>query len=191
MGNQEWLAENLDYKFEYNGEPLPVNGSGTPSTPAAWYYSRNEESYGIDGTYKCGLLYNGYAVDYLEANKATLLPSGWHVPSTSEWETMQEHIGGSSAGGTKLKAIPGSLDGSWPSESWGGTDDYKFTAYPSGDMWKGNFHDIGVAAQFWTTTVKPDSYVCGYELLENSPAVTETGSRKTAASSIRLVKTLS
>lgn len=191
MDNQEWLAENLDYKFEYNGEPLPVNGSGTPSTPAAWYYARNEESYGIDGTYKCGLLYNGYAVDYLEANKATLLPSGWHVPSKSEWETMQEHIGGSSVGGTKLKAIPGSLDGNWPSESWGGTDDYEFTAYPGGEMWGGDFHDIGVAAQFWTTTVKTGSYVWGYMLLETSPAVGEIASQKTFANSIRLVKTLS
>lgn len=191
MDNQEWLAENLDYKFEYNGAQIPVGGSGTPYTPAAWYYSNNEESYGIDGTYKCGLLYNGYAVDYLEANKATLLPSGWHVPSKSEWETMQEHIGGTSVGGTKLKAIPGSLDGNWPSERWGGTDDYEFTAYPGGEMWGGDFHDIDIAAQFWTTTVSTGSYVYGYMLLETSPAVTLITSQKTGANYIRLVKTLS
>lgn len=191
MDNQEWLAENLDYKFEYNGAPLPVGGSGTPSTPAAWYYSNNEESYGIDGTYKCGLLYNGYAVDYLEANKATLLPAGWHVPSKSEWETMQEHIGGSSVGGTKLKAIPGSLDGNWPSERWGGTDVYEFTAYPGGEMWKGDFHHIDTDTQFWTTTVKTGSYVWAYMLQETSPVLFESSSLKTAANSIRLVKTLS
>ncbi len=132
IGNQEWLAENLDYKFSYNGSTLPIGRSGTPSTPAAWYYNNNEASYGIDGTYKCGLLYNWYAAKYLDDNKATLLPSGWHVPTLSEWNTLITNVGGISVAGLNLKAAENTVTSNWPDSQWGGNNTYGFNSLPAG-----------------------------------------------------------
>jgi len=151
IGNQEWMAENLDYKFSYNGSTIPVGGSGAPSTPAAWYYDNDETSYGIDGTYKCGLLYNWYAAKYLEDNKATLLPNGWHVPTSNDWNTLLTEVGDISTAGTKLKALNNSVNGSWPT-GWNGTDDYGFNGIPSGDRYDSIYYDINSSCTYWTST---------------------------------------
>ncbi len=143
IGNQLWMAENLDYAWS----GLSIGGNGTPTTAHAWYYSNNKSSYGIDGTYKCGLLYNWYAVKYLNDNKDTLLPNGWYVPTESEWDSLTTYIGASTAG-TKLKALNNSITGSWPS-TWNGTDDYGFSEVPGG-YYDGGFYGDGTRTRVWT-----------------------------------------
>lgn len=185
IGNQLWMAENLDYKFKYNGSTLPVGGSGTPSTPAAWYYNNNETDYGIDGTYKCGLLYNGYAAKYLNDNKVTLLPEGWHIPTSDEWTTLANSVGSSTAG-TKLKALDGSAGNNWPS-GWNGTDDYGFKALPAGSMHDEMFANLDVYANFWSSTVRNSS--SSYGVYFDSYSVMNSGYYGYLnAISVRLVK---
>lgn len=153
IGNQLWIAENLDYKFDVNGSQIPIGGSDQPTTPHAWYYNNDEASYGIDGTYKCGLMYNWYAADYLEQNKSTLLPDGWHVPSKTEWQTLLTTAGGDSIALPKIKALDNSITSNWPSQ-WNGTDDYGFKLLPGGS----GFSDIGSRTNLWTATVDDSSY---------------------------------
>lgn len=141
IGGVTWLAENLDYKFS----GCNIGGSGTPSTPNAWYYNNDEATYGIDGTRKCGLLYNWYAVKLLNDNKATLCP-GWHVPTDDEWTALANAVGGTGVAGTRLKAA----DVSWAT-SWGGTDDYGFGVLPAG-YYSGSFRYVGSFASFWPVT---------------------------------------
>lgn len=149
-----WMCQNLDYKFSYNGSTLPIGVGGNLTTPAAWYYNNDEATYGIDGTYKCGLLYNWYAVKYLNDNRATLIP-GWHVASDAEWDALATAVGGTSIGATKLKALDNSVTSNWPS-GWGGTDDYGFSALPvgtrSGTDGGSSFDEFGSSVYFWTAT---------------------------------------
>lgn len=146
IGNLLWLAENLDYKFS----GCDIGPTGSPSTPAAWYYNNDEATYGING-YKCGLLYNWYAVDYLNNHLSELgVPSGWHVPTDGEWTSLANAVGGTSTAGTKLKALDSSVTSSWPS-GWNGTDDYGFGVLPAGG-YGGSFSNVGSYASFWTTT---------------------------------------
>ncbi len=146
IGNQLWMSENLDWKFPYNGGTLPVGGSsGTPSTEHAWYYNNDETTYGIDGTYKCGLLYNWYATMYLENNKSTLLPEGWHVPSASEWNILI-----ATATSSQLRATDNLVTENWPS-GWNGTNDYGFNVLPAG-RYNGSFLDFNGMTVFWTST---------------------------------------
>lgn len=145
IGNQLWMAENLDYKFDVNGNQIPIGGSSAPTTPAAWYYNNNETDYGIDGTYKCGLLYNWYAAKYLDDNKTTLLPNGWHVPTASEVNTLITASEVSGTYGDKLKALDNSVVQGFPSD-FSGTDDYGFSVLPSGysDLrYSGKFYALG------------------------------------------------
>ena len=141
IGNQQWMAENLDYKFS----GCAIGEGISASEPRANYYQNNEATYGDNGN-RYGLLYNWIAVNYLETHKDELLPSGWHVPSKTEWDTLIAEVGGASVAGTKLKSTTG-----WSSGNGDGT--YGFDAYPAGQRNKNSsFMDVGYNAYFWTAT---------------------------------------
>ena len=183
IGNQLWMAENLDYVFDYEGNPLPVGGSDiTVTTPAAWYYNNDKTNYGIDGTYKCGLLYNWYAAKYLHDNRATLLPDGWHVPSSSEWATLLTTAGGMNYAGPKLRALNNSVTSNWPS-NWNGTDDYGFNALPSGS-YTGGFDQYFYG---WNLYEMSSAQAC-YMRISSANTVEENFSPKYTGYSLRLVK---
>jgi len=147
IGTQEWMAENLDFRFDYNGSPLPLNNSGTSNSPAAYYYNYdNIGTYVHGGSYNTGLLYNWHAVDYLNTNRNTLCP-GWHVPSDDDFNKLFRAVGGNSSAGTKLKYDqPG-----W-APSWRGDDTYEFSATPSG-IYTGNFANLSTELRLWSSTV--------------------------------------
>lgn len=188
IGNQEWLAENLDFKFQYNGSTLPIGSSGTPSTPAAWYYNNDEATYGIDGTYKCGLLYNWYAAKYLDDNKSTLLPNGWHVPTLAEFDELAATVGGSESAGPKLKALDSSITSNWPS-GWNGTDDYGFSGLPGG-YYAGSFNLIGSYTRIGTVTESSTSGQTLGRTLGSSTRLGTFDSLKFEGFYLRLVKSL-
>lgn len=184
IGNQYWLAENLDWKFDVNGSQIPIGSGGVPTTPAAWYYSNNEAAYGIDGTYKCGLLYNWYAAKYLDDNKATLLPSRWRVATNDDWTTLIAYVGGETVAGTKLKAS----NVSWAA-SWNGTDDYGFGILPAGS-YNGDFYEAGYSAYCRNVTELNSNY--SYTQYFNDGSQVFNGSNlKSNAGSLRLVRTIS
>jgi uncharacterized protein (TIGR02145 family) len=167
-----WLAENLDFKF------CNIGGSGTPSTANAWYYDNNETTYGWNG-YKCGLLYNWYAVKVLNDKRAELCP-GWHVPTNDEWTALANAVGGTSTAGTKLKAA----NVSWATD-WGGTDDYGFAGLPAG-YYSSSFISVGSYAFFWTSTESgSDGY---YQFFDKGAKLHWNADRKNFGYSVRLVK---
>lgn len=185
IGNQEWLAENLD--FAWDGLPVPTSTARTKNTPQAMYYNYDESTYGWDG-YKCGLLYNWYAVKYLEDNKSTLIP-GWHVPTKSEYESLKTAIesgGSTNTAGTKLKAKDNTAASNWPS-GWNGTDDYGFNVLPAGrydDFWE----TIGIYAQIWAASEMDDKYAHLVFFNKNWTTMDFADNYKIQQSSVRLVR---
>lgn len=181
IGGATWLAENLDFKFS----GCEIGPSGSPSTPAAWYYNNDESIYGIDGTRKCGLLYNWYACQFLNADRSKLVP-GWHVPTFDEWDALANAVGGTGVAGTRLKAIDGAADGSWPT-GWNGTDDYGFAAFPAGRWYSGSFDNLGINAFFWTANEY--DYSSAYRRgFDTGASMGSDYTEKTRALSVRLVK---
>lgn len=181
IGNQYWLAENLDYKFD----GCTIAASGTPSTPAAWYYSNDESTYGRDG-YRCGLLYNHYAVMYLEENKATLLPSGWRVPSEDDWDALISATGDVENAGIMLKAS----NVSW-APNWYGTDDFGMNIIPTGE--RDDEADFGMRLNntcFWTTHIGENntSYAWQKVILYNVTTVGRRLPSRVYGGPLRLVK---
>jgi uncharacterized protein (TIGR02145 family) len=150
IGNQTWLAENLDYVFDgctLGTQSNPMS-SATDNTPAmACYPDYDQATYGADG-----LLYNWAAVNLLETNKSTICP-GWHVPTTEEWNTLVNTAG--ARAGQKLTdpSMHGSeLDGT----TWTGTDEYGFGALPAGFWRPQGFQGRGMWCYFWTITPRPN-----------------------------------
>jgi uncharacterized protein (TIGR02145 family) len=136
IGSQVWMAQNLNYKVD-----------------SSWCYSNS-----ADSCAKYGRLYQWAAVMGLDASynsklwsgtlpRQGICPSGWHVPSDSEWSTLTTYIGGDSSAGTKLKST-----GGWYN-SGNGTDTYGFRGLPAGiRLNDSSFAIVGNNAYFWSAS---------------------------------------
>lgn len=148
IGNQVWMAENLDFAWE----GLTVGGAWDSSIAKAWYPNNDEETYGFSGEHY-GLLYNLKAKEYLQDNRATLIP-GWHVPNEEDFRALFTYMGitGHDDGGygtiydnagTQLKA----------SYDWNGTDIYDFDWKPAGHYTPSGTDGLGQVGELWSSTV--------------------------------------
>ena len=91
-------------------------------------------------------MYNWYAV---ETEK--LCPTGWHVPTDSEWTVLTDYLaadGHSGAEGNALKSTSG-----WNSGG-NGTDDYGWNGLPGGYRYDddGYFYLIGNNGYWWSSS---------------------------------------
>lgn len=175
IGGNEWLSENLDFKF--SGLVVGNTSGASSSQPRGNYYNNDEATYGVNGN-KYGLLYNWIAVKYLENNKSSLIP-GWHVPTTDEWDLLATAVGGASVAGTKLKSSTDWLSGA-------GTNDYDFSALPAG-YYYGIFGGLGTKANFWTST-EYNSTNAWYRGFATNASMDSYNPSKADQYSVRLVK---
>jgi uncharacterized protein (TIGR02145 family) len=152
IGNQTWMAENLNY-----------NASGSKCYD-------NQES----NCAQYGRLY-----DWTTAR--TVCPSGWHLPTQAEWNTLRTAVGGSATAGTKLKAISGWWDGN-------GTDAYGFAALPGGRGYEdGYFSDAGSLGRWWSASDIDASLAYAIEMNLNGGTDWDN-SKKSRLFSVRCLK---
>lgn len=166
IGNQFWLAENLDFKFD--GLDVPTSSASYPATPQAMYYNYDEATYGVNGN-KYGLLYNWFAVKYLKDRKDTendLIP-GWHVPTKNEWDELINAAGGMLDAANKLKSTTGWNPNPPEIPNGNGTDDYGFSIVPAGIRDFG-FSSVGNQAFFWTSTIADTQNAYRYVFYQSS-----------------------
>ncbi|MDR0518130.1 MAG: hypothetical protein LBH25_13915 [Fibromonadaceae bacterium] len=110
INTQTWMAENLNY----NAKSSKCYGEGDKRTPAKEVQTNCT---------KYGRLY-----DWKTAINAC--PSGWHLPTSKEWEELDSYADMYLDGAGKyLKATSGWYKGS---VDHNGTDDFGFAALPSG-----------------------------------------------------------
>lgn len=164
IGNQVWMAENLDYAFQ--------------TTDPESYYTYYDNS----DTYKDrGLLYNHYAAMDLNQNRATLCP-GWHLPTVAEFETLIAYIG--DGAGKKLKSTTG-----WANDG-NGTDDYGFNGKPAGLYGYGGtgYELLDIQAWYWTQNAYPGVDRYTRVLRYNDDSFVSGRADKLSRCSIRLIK---
>jgi len=145
IGTQTWMAENLKTTKYNDGTAIPLVTNSTEwsnlTTPGYCWYNNDEASY--KNTY--GALYNWYTV-----NTEKLCPTGWHVPTDSEWVTLTDYLGGISVAGGKLKET-GTTH--WKNPNTGATNESGFTALPGGYRSNdGAFDDVGYYGSWWSST---------------------------------------
>ena len=113
-----WMAQNLNYKVE-----------------GSYAYDDNESN-----RKKLGLLYT-----WKPAKKAC--PSGWHLPTDSEWSLLVSQFGGTDKAGETLKSVKG-----W-TEDGNGTNSSGFNALPGGQRKPdGSYMLLGALGYFWTSS---------------------------------------
>ena len=151
IGEQCWFSENCRY--------LPAVSPTSASSPT----SPNYYVYGYEGTdvtaaqsttnYETyGVLYNWPAV-----MTEGICPSGWHIPSDGEWQTMEISLGMSESEaasegwrvtdeGFQMKSTSGWNNGGNGSNSSG------FTGLPGGGCYSSGFYYDGVAGSWWSSS---------------------------------------
>jgi uncharacterized protein (TIGR02145 family) len=172
IGTQIWMNSNLNVVNYNDGTPVGTNFIGT-----AGAYSWYSNSFPTWGQYYGGL-YNWYAV-----NTGKLCPSGWHVPTQAEWNTLITTAGGTLVAGKKLKSCrtvtygcPTTLDPRWDADANDfGTDDFGFAALPAGRAYisSGNllFERVRTRTRFWASTQNDVSNGDTYEFNDNSSGI--------------------
>jgi uncharacterized protein (TIGR02145 family) len=144
IGSQCWFKENLRNDNYNDGTAIPgsmVNATWSTTTSGAQAIL-DADSVANFATY--GRLYNWYAVN----NAAGLCPTGWHVPTDAEWDSLTTFLGGVSGAGNAMKSTTG-----WHSGD-GGTNTSGFSALPGGyrDAGTGYFDKQDVDGYWWSSS---------------------------------------
>ena len=168
IGNQTWMAENLRYD---------VPGSTS-----------------LDTVYPGAALNYGRLYDSNPSAVQGICPSGWHLPSDSEWNELEMALGMPAADtantgwrgtdhGTKMKSTTG-----WNS-SGNGTNASGFNAFPAGGYSSGSFGSLSGIAYFWSSTENNASNAWNRNLIVGNATVVRNGSYiKTSGFSCRCVE---
>ncbi|HSQ40811.1 MAG TPA: FISUMP domain-containing protein, partial [Fibrobacteraceae bacterium] len=116
IGTQTWMAENLNYSGGTGGVRTYTKGwcygvGGTDTTDHS--DSTTCDTYGrfYNWTDAMGIDEGGYLTTTWGSSDTVdhqgLCPSGWHVPTNTEWNTLATYLGGSDTAGYFLKSTSG------------------------------------------------------------------------------------
>ncbi|MDI6832289.1 MAG: FISUMP domain-containing protein [Bacteroidales bacterium] len=176
IGTQCWMIENIRTTKYRDGTDI-TDGTSTSiwsnsTTSGKW--CPNQGTGSADG-----LFYDFYAA----SSTKNICPSGWHVPTQYEFETLQSSAGGS-ANGNKLK----------DDVTWNGTNECgwkgKYGGYRAGS---GQYYDYQTSGTFcygkWWTKTTTGSYAVDFRLYDNGGIQVNTyGSEKKNGVYIRCIK---
>jgi len=132
IGSQTWMAANLNNNTRYYWS-------------AAMNLPQSYDTYPYQGS----------------GRERGICPSGWHLPSSSEWTTLKNFINNSA--GTNVSAVKLKATSGWESSngtSSNGTDDYGFTALSQvNNCWWSSTGDYVYNAYYWGMDNSEDTYV--------------------------------
>jgi uncharacterized protein (TIGR02145 family) len=163
IGTQCWTQSNLKVSKYRNGDVITtglsvVDWANTLSGACAIY---NDDP---SNNLIYGKLYNHYAVTDIRG----LCPTGWHVPSSDDWNVMtifldpnsdttchtcSGHIISNTAGAMMKSTLTQPQQGGWPQPNSTATNISGFSGLPGGFRdWYWNYYLAGLAGDFWTST---------------------------------------
>lgn len=143
IGTQTWMVENLKTTKYNDGTNIPmvtdVSAWLSLTTPGYCWYDNDASTYKTP----YGAHYNWWA-----AKTGKLCPTGWHVPSDADFNTLTAFLGGNTNAGGKLKE---ESTIHWKTPNEGATNETGFTALPAGtrDGAGGGYGQLGNVGMWW------------------------------------------
>ena len=198
IGNQIWMAENLNYATEVNGSDSSSFCYGDNGTTDRG--SANCAKYGRLYTWAaavgmsesdCGY---GHGCTMLGASAVQgVCPSGWHLPSEAEWKTLLATVDENLTGYGYNKNVAGKALKSkigWSLSSGITNDDtYAFSALAAGNK---NVNDEytfeGSSARFWSFTEYNASLASYLSMSGSSNSAYTSNDSKNNGYSVRCIK---
>ena len=184
IGKQIWMTNNLDVVTFRNGDTIPQlkteeewEKASELEQPAWCYYNYDP----VNGT-KFGKLYNWFAVN----DPRGLAPSGYHVPTDTEWTVLTNFLGGEDVAGIKMKSTSG-----WP-QNGNGTNTSGFSGLPGGFRCLNvpPFQYFGYHGRWWSSSEDNNfmDFALGRGLSHNFGDVDSLNYNKRYGFSVRCVK---
>jgi uncharacterized protein (TIGR02145 family) len=180
IGTQTWMVDNLKTTHYANGTQIPLitlYGIWSAQTSGACAYYDNNPA----NADTFGLLYNYFTV----IDSSNICPTGWHVPSDSDWNSLVTLLGGAAGGALKETGLT-----HWASPNLGATNSSGFTGLPGGFRYGsgGAFDHVDLVGKFWTTTANDSTNSWYRELNYNAVGVGRISDLKTSGFSVRCIK---
>ena len=194
FGTQVWTAANLKTEHFRNGDVIPYNPGSTSTNPGR-FYPQGGVSYVED----YGYLYNWAAV----MDTRGLTPTGWHIPSTEEYNTLLNFIknhpaflsdGSNQNYNGKCLAYTSEWSTSSTSYAVGNAQSLNncsgFSAIPAGLWSSGSSTRRSYDINLWTTTEDSSnsSNAMRWRINYNNTYLYSASVSKTYGHSIRLIK---
>ena len=175
IGDQVWMAENLNFEtdssFCYSDSAYFCAMHGRLYKWAA-AVGKSESECGYGNT--CSLP---------SGDVQGVCPSGWHLPSKAEFESLIATVGEDSTAGKVLKSASGWTAGGY------GTDDFGFAALPAGTRGHGGgYGGAYFLGFFWSSTEIGDNSAFNMYLTFDGDSVHQSVDIKDFAFSVRCVK---
>jgi uncharacterized protein (TIGR02145 family) len=201
IGNQVWMTENLRVtKYNDGASAIPLDTSTASWTnatsPKFCFYNNTTSTSAIK---KYGALYNWYVID--PANPKKIAPTGWHVPTDAEWDTLQNYLiakgynwDGTTTGNKIAKSMAAKTD--WQTQATAGTigcDMTKnnrsgFSALPGGIRFNGTFTFQGGHGDWWSASAANASGAWDYYFHSELDNLGRVSFSKSSGFSVRLVR---
>ena len=203
IGNQVWMAKNLNYA--YTGVPYKYEDDTSDST--SWCYDddpANCTKYGRLYTWAAAMDSAGLisAANKTKCGYGTtctpnlihqgVCPGGWHIPTVAEWKELFVNVGGTCGdeeyactnSGAILKSSSGWYD------SGNGSDDFGFSVIPSGwyEVNSSINVSLGNIAYYWTAMEYDSSRAYSWYFIFSQSNVKQDGDEKKTGLSVRCVK---
>lgn len=195
IGSQTWMAANLNTSRYSDGTDIPYItdslewGSQSVDDKSFCYYHDDPSTgdvYGALYTWQAAM-HDEEQSDQAPSGVQGVCPSGWHLPSAAEWDTLYHYYGGANLAGKALKE-----EGP---EHWGelneGTNESGFTALPGGMRIfpSGEFRYLGESGRWWSTTeLLGGDYASGNRFSNVINEIFTNAFYKTNGLSVRCVK---
>ena len=159
IGNQKWMAQNLNYEQRmgvYPGGNCCYKNNAQYCVQCGRLYTWGNAMDSV--TTGCGAGKGCWGSNYGRRVKG-VCPDGWHLPDSTEWDTLFTAVGGQFTAGTVLKT-----SSEWSNNS-NGIDAYGFSALPCGYRGPlGGFQGKGTSEFFWSSSAPPDQSLNAYAM---------------------------
>lgn len=183
IGSQIWMSENLKTLRLNDGTRISLIKDDSiwqyhDRIPATCWYNNDS----VHFSKPFGLLYNGFVV-----STDLLCPTGWHVPSEGDWNTLTNFLGGSEKAGGYLKDYCSNL---WSDPNYCYVDNIGFFALPGGrrNHFGGRFYDINDIGYWWTSSSKNEFYAYARRIFHYETSISRSESNKRDGYSVRCIK---
>jgi len=152
IGDQVWMAENLNYAVEGSkcyAEGISGVSQDSIAKNCAQYGRLYDWATAMDLPSDCN---SSYCTSQIGIKHKGICPTGWHIPSDAEWDTLKTNT----YGGKYLKATSGWLDcgpgGS--GKTYSSCEDlFGFSALPGSHSYSNSINIIiGNWGYWWSTT---------------------------------------
>lgn len=181
VNSGEWMTSNLKTAHFANGDTIMsgrnLDDISAMSQPSFFFYSAGDSATSMN---RYGRLYTWYVVN----DPRGLCPTGWHVASHNDWDTLKKYLGGQEVAGGKLKG-----SSYWSSPNTGADNTSMFNALPAGFRTPAEVYaEVSKTAIFWTMSQDTADRAWSMYVKYNYPSLFQAPNEKNNAYSVRCIR---